>query len=128
MPGEIFKRADGKFGFHVTASNGRVVATDGGQGYSTRADAKSTLESLLRGRYAADVVESSGVSTPVTSVDEMESLSAYDGEWVALLRGALIDHDPDPGVLFERLIANGAENDRFFQVSVAAHDRARSVR
>ena len=55
MPGEIFKRADGKFGFRVTASNGQVVATDGGQGYSGKGDAKSTLEKLLNGDYKGDI-------------------------------------------------------------------------
>ncbi|MDX6199508.1 MAG: hypothetical protein QOJ79_2659 [Actinomycetota bacterium] len=55
MPGEIFKRADGKFGFRVTASNGQVVATDGGQGYSGKGDAKSTLEKLLAGGYGGDI-------------------------------------------------------------------------
>ena len=55
MPGEIFKRADGKFGFRVKASNGQVVATDGGQGYSSKGDARSTLEKLLNGDYKGDI-------------------------------------------------------------------------
>ena len=59
MPGEIFKRADGNFGFRVKASNGQVVATDGGQGYSSKADAKSTLEKLLSGAYAGDITDAS---------------------------------------------------------------------
>ncbi len=59
MAGEIVKRADGKFGFKVKASNGQVVATDGGQGYSSKADAKSTLEKLLKGDYAGDITDAS---------------------------------------------------------------------
>ena len=55
MSGEIVKRADGKFGFRVKASNGQVVATDGGQGYSGKSDAKSTLEKLLNGDYKGDI-------------------------------------------------------------------------
>ena len=55
MSGEIFKRADGKFGFRVKASNGQVVATDGGQGYSGKSDARSTLEKLLNGDYKGDI-------------------------------------------------------------------------
>jgi uncharacterized protein YegP (UPF0339 family) len=35
--GEVVKRADGKFGFRVHASNGQVVATDGGQGMTALA-------------------------------------------------------------------------------------------
>ena len=57
MPGEIFKRADGKFGFRVTASNGQVVATDGGQGYSGKSDAKSTLQKLLDGDYKGEITD-----------------------------------------------------------------------
>jgi uncharacterized protein YegP (UPF0339 family) len=49
--GEVYERSDGKFGFRVKASNGQVVATDGGQGYSSKGDAKSTLEKLLQGAY-----------------------------------------------------------------------------
>jgi uncharacterized protein len=49
--GEIYKRKDGKFAFRVRASNGEVVATDGGQGYSAKASARSTLQKLLHGDY-----------------------------------------------------------------------------
>jgi len=41
-------RKDGKWAFRVKAANGEVVATDGGQGYSSKAGTKSTLEKLLR--------------------------------------------------------------------------------
>jgi uncharacterized protein YegP (UPF0339 family) len=57
MPGEVFKRADGKFGFRVKASNGQVVATDGGQGYSSKSDARDTLQKLLDGGYAGDITD-----------------------------------------------------------------------
>lgn len=49
--GEIYERSDGKWGFRVKASNGQIVATDGGQGYSAKTDARSTLEKLLQGEY-----------------------------------------------------------------------------
>jgi uncharacterized protein YegP (UPF0339 family) len=39
----------------VRASNGEIVATDGGQGYSAKGDAQSTLEKLLRGEYDGPV-------------------------------------------------------------------------
>jgi uncharacterized protein YegP (UPF0339 family) len=55
--GEIYKRADGQFGFRVKASNGEQVASDGGQGYSNKADAKSTLEKLLKGGYDGPITE-----------------------------------------------------------------------
>lgn len=57
MAGELFKRADGKFGFHVTASNGQVVASDGGQGYTAKADARATLEKLLKGAYDGEITD-----------------------------------------------------------------------
>jgi uncharacterized protein YegP (UPF0339 family) len=49
--GELYKRNDDKWAFRVKASNGEIVATDGGQGYSAKADAKATLEKLMRGDY-----------------------------------------------------------------------------
>lgn len=55
--GEIYKRKDGKWAFRVKASNGEVVATDGGQGYEAKASAQSTLEKLLRGEYDGPVAE-----------------------------------------------------------------------
>jgi uncharacterized protein YegP (UPF0339 family) len=55
--GEIYKRADGKWGFRVKASNGEAVATDGGQGYNNKADARSTLEKLMRGEYQGEIQE-----------------------------------------------------------------------
>jgi len=57
VAGELYRRADGKFGFRVTASNGQVVATDGGQGYSGKGDARSTLEKLLKGDYDGSVAD-----------------------------------------------------------------------
>lgn len=53
MPGkgETYKRSDGTYAFRVKASNGEIVATDGGQGYVARSSAKETLEKLMRGDY-----------------------------------------------------------------------------
>ncbi len=49
--GELYQRSDKKWAFRVKASNGEVVATDGGQGYEAKASAQSTLEKLMRGDY-----------------------------------------------------------------------------
>ena len=49
--GELYQRTDKKWAFRVKASNGEAVATDGGQGYESKASAKSTLEKLMRGDY-----------------------------------------------------------------------------
>jgi uncharacterized protein YegP (UPF0339 family) len=55
--GEVYKRKDGNWAFRVKASNGQVVATDGGQGYSDKASAVSTLTKLLAGEYDGPVEE-----------------------------------------------------------------------
>ncbi len=55
--GELYKRKDGKWAFRVKASNGEAVATDGGQGYESKASARSTLEKLMKGDYNGDIVE-----------------------------------------------------------------------
>lgn len=58
--GEIIRRSDGKWGFRVRASNGQIVATDGGQGYSAKASAESTLRKLLAGEYDGPITEVEG--------------------------------------------------------------------
>lgn len=58
--GEIYKRKDGNWAFRVKASNGQVVATDGGQGYSDKSSAESTLTKLLAGEYAGPINEVDG--------------------------------------------------------------------
>jgi parallel beta-helix repeat protein len=54
--GELFKGTDGKWGFRVKASNGKVVATDGGPpGYDTKTSARNILTKLLKGDYNGPV-------------------------------------------------------------------------
>ncbi|HEY3140521.1 MAG TPA: DUF1508 domain-containing protein [Acidimicrobiales bacterium] len=53
--GQVYKRNDGKWAFRVRASNGEIVATDGGQGYEAKRDAQSTLTKLLAGEYNGPV-------------------------------------------------------------------------
>jgi uncharacterized protein YegP (UPF0339 family) len=55
--GELYRRADGKWGFRVKASNLKIVATDGSQGYESKASARATLEKLLRGDYNGEIRE-----------------------------------------------------------------------
>ncbi len=49
---------DGKYGFRVKASNGQVVATDGGRGYSEKANARETLTKLFAVDYKGDSTDS----------------------------------------------------------------------
>lgn len=58
--GEVYKRKDGKWAFRVKASNGQVVATDGGQGYADRKRATETLTKLLGGQYDGAVKQVDG--------------------------------------------------------------------
>jgi uncharacterized protein YegP (UPF0339 family) len=53
--GEVYKRHDGKWAWRIKAANGEIVATDGGQGYETRAGARNTLEKVMSGQYAGPI-------------------------------------------------------------------------
>jgi uncharacterized protein YegP (UPF0339 family) len=55
--GETYARSDGKYAFRVRASNGEIVATDGGQGYDRRSAAKETLQKLMRGDYDGPITD-----------------------------------------------------------------------
>lgn len=58
--GEVYKRKDGKWAFRVKASNGQVVATDGGQGYSDKKRATETVTKLIGGQYEGPVTHVEG--------------------------------------------------------------------
>ncbi len=53
--GELYQRTDKKWAFRLKASNGETVATDGGQGYESKASAKSTLEKIMNGDYKGPI-------------------------------------------------------------------------
>ena len=55
--GELYQRADDKWAFRIKASNGQIVATDGGQGYESKSDARDTLEKVMGGEYDGPVEE-----------------------------------------------------------------------
>jgi parallel beta-helix repeat protein len=61
--GELFKETDGTWGFRVKASNGKVVATDGGPpGHKAKADAKAVLQKLMNGDYKGPIREPAAVT------------------------------------------------------------------
>lgn len=61
--GELFKDTDGTWGFRVKASNGKVVARDGGPpGYKAKADARAVLQKLLDGDYKGPIHEPAAVT------------------------------------------------------------------
>ncbi len=54
---DLYRRGDGKWAFRVRAANGQIVATDGGQGYENKADARETLEKVMTGTYQGPIDE-----------------------------------------------------------------------
>ena len=58
--GEVYQRKDGNWAFRVKASNGQVVATDGGQGYNQKDSALSTRTKLMAGEYNGEITEIDG--------------------------------------------------------------------
>jgi len=48
----LYRRADGLWAWRLTADNGEIVATDGGQGYENEADARQTADRVVSGYYA----------------------------------------------------------------------------
>lgn len=51
---EVYQRADGRWAWRLVAANGRIIATDGGQGYENRADAEAMARDVVGGAYADD--------------------------------------------------------------------------
>jgi uncharacterized protein YegP (UPF0339 family) len=52
---EVYRRGDGKWAWRVRAANGQVVATDGAQGYSSRADAAAMALRVTGGEVDRDI-------------------------------------------------------------------------
>ena len=47
----LYRRADGKWAWNLTV-NGKIVATDGSQGYENEADARQMAERIITGEFA----------------------------------------------------------------------------
>jgi parallel beta-helix repeat protein len=85
--GELFKGTDGKWSFRVKASNGKVVATDGGPpGYETKTAAREILNHLLKGDYNGPIRDHSSV----TCGQEITANTTLDGDLVCTSGPALI--------------------------------------
>lgn len=54
---EFYQRTDGKWAWRLIASNGQVIATDGGQGYENRADCERVGKAIVAGLYAPPGLE-----------------------------------------------------------------------
>jgi len=47
----LYKRVDGKWAWRLEV-NGRIVATDGSQGYENESDARSMADRIISGEFA----------------------------------------------------------------------------
>lgn len=52
---EIYRRGDGLFAWRLKAVNGRVIATDGGQGYARKGACIRAADASTGRRFRADV-------------------------------------------------------------------------
>jgi uncharacterized protein YegP (UPF0339 family) len=48
---EVHQRSDGKWAWRLVAPNGRIIATDGGQGYENRVDCERIAADVVGGHY-----------------------------------------------------------------------------
>lgn len=56
----VYRREDGRFSYRLTARNGQIVATDGGQGYENAGDAGTIVDRLERGYRLVMALELAG--------------------------------------------------------------------
>ena len=60
--GEVYKDTEGKWGFRVKASNGKLLAINDPPGYGSKAEARSVLTKLLKGDYNGPIREPAAVT------------------------------------------------------------------
>lgn len=47
----VIERVDGRWGWDLVADNGRIIATDGGQGYENEDDARDMADRIISGEF-----------------------------------------------------------------------------
>ena len=47
----VYERPDKKWGWRLRASNGRILATDGTQGYENESDARAMMDRVVGGEF-----------------------------------------------------------------------------
>jgi uncharacterized protein YegP (UPF0339 family) len=47
----LYTRDDGKWAWRLVADNGRIIATDGGQGYENEEDARDMADRIIGGEF-----------------------------------------------------------------------------
>lgn len=48
----VYERTDGRWGWRLVATNGNIIATDGGQGYENESEARRMRNAVVGGDYA----------------------------------------------------------------------------
>lgn len=48
----VYQRKDCKWAWQLTADNGKIIATDGSQGYEKEADARAMADRVIGGEFA----------------------------------------------------------------------------
>lgn len=47
----LYTRQDGKWAWRLVADNGKIIATDGGQGYEDEDDARDMADRIIGGEF-----------------------------------------------------------------------------
>jgi uncharacterized protein YegP (UPF0339 family) len=47
----LYTREDGKWAWRLVADNGKIIATDGGQGYEEEDDARNMADRIIGGEF-----------------------------------------------------------------------------
>jgi uncharacterized protein YegP (UPF0339 family) len=47
----LYKRVDGKWAWRLKADNGRIIATDGSQGYDNESDCRAMADRIIKGEF-----------------------------------------------------------------------------
>ncbi|MFF2631970.1 YegP family protein [Microbacterium sp. NPDC058021] len=70
---DIYQRTDGLWAWRLTAPNGNIIATDGGQGYENKHDCELIAHAIAAGVYAPmSTVDAAYAATHARLADDPE--------------------------------------------------------
>jgi uncharacterized protein YegP (UPF0339 family) len=99
---EIYKRSDGLFDWRLRASNGQIIATSGGQGYTERNDAQEGADRVIEIMAHLDS-NHPGLETPQETQAHIAEAHGYEmaydlqtAEALRLLHQALHESPVEP--------------------------------
>lgn len=62
MYGELYRRKDGKWSWRLRAENGKIIATDGAQGYENKVDAIKMFDKVKYHHHLVLTEESQSIA------------------------------------------------------------------